>query len=276
MELFQLRYFVHAARLGNFSRAAEAAHVSQPSLSVQIANLERDVGCVLFARRGRNVHLTDAGKALWEHAEKMLAQEEAARRAVREVAGLERGRLSVWTLPTPGQHLLPPLLGAFRRDYPGVEIFVREATPARAIAEAVSSGVADLGVVHLPCSTPGLNQHLLLREALALVVPEEHALCARSPSDAPQLKDLANEDFVWVPEGAGAEHPLYAACLEAGFAPRIACVSGSAQGMQALVAAGLGHCPFAAPRACPAGWSGHSGVCPSAPDAHPCRFVARR
>ncbi len=240
MELFQLRYFVQAARLGNFSRAAEAAHISQPSLSVQMANLEREVGCALFARQGRTVQLTDAGKTLWAYAEKMLALEDDARRAVREIVGLARGRLTVWTLPTPGQNLLPPLLADFRRDHPGVEISVREAVPARAVAEAVANGQADLGIVHLPCPVAGLAVRRLLTEELALVVPEGHNLAKRASRDPPKLADLANEDFVWVPEGANAEHPFYAACLAAGFAPRIACVSGSAQGMQALVAAGLG------------------------------------
>lgn len=241
MELFQLHYFVQAARLGNFSRAAEASHVSQPSLSVQMANLEREVGTPLFSRQGRTVQLTDAGRTLWDYAEKILAMEAEAKRAVREVVGLERGRLTLWTLPTPGQHLLPPLLGAFRRDYPGVEIFVREAVPARAIGDAVASGQADLGIVHLPCPVNGLTTHALLTEELALVVPEGHALSGRSALEGPpRLADLASQDFVWVPEGANAEHPFFAVCLAAGFAPRIACVSGSAQGMQALVAAGLG------------------------------------
>ncbi len=237
MELFQLRYFTAAARHLNFSRAAEEACVSQPSLSLQIANLEREVGAALFTRHGRSVRLTDAGAALHEHAERILEQEREARRAVRAVVGLERGRLSLWTLPTLGQHLLPPLLAGFRQTYPGVEISVREAVPARAVGEAVAAGRADLGFVHLPCDVRGLAQRVLLTEELALVVPQTHPLAARG---SVALAALSDEDFVWAPEAATPEHPLYAACVAAGFAPRIACVSGSAQGMQALVAAGLG------------------------------------
>ncbi len=237
MELFQLRYFAAAARLGNFSRAAGEVCVSQPSLSLQIANLEKEVGADLFMRHGRSVRLTDAGQTLQEHAERILAQEAEARRAVRQVVGLERGRLSLWTLPTLGQHLLPPALAAFRQAHPGVEISVREAVPARAVGEAVLSGKADMGFVHLPCSVPGLTQRVLLEEELSLVVPSDHPL-ARVAQVA--LSDVAGEDFVWVPEGSTTEHPIFAACVAAGFTPKIACVSGSAQGMQALVAAGLG------------------------------------
>ena len=239
MELFQLRYFVAAATTGNFTRAAEASHVSQPSLSLQIANLEREVGAALFTRHGRSVRLTDAGQTLKEHAERILAEERDALRAVREIVGLEQGRLSLYTLPTPGQNLLPPTLARFRRDYPGIEITLHETVPARAVGEAVVAGKADLGVVHLPCPVPGLSQRLLFTEELALVVPSDHAL-AKPNLSPPTLSDLANEDFVWVPEGASSEHPFFAACVAAGFTPRIACVSGSATGMQSLVAAGLG------------------------------------
>lgn len=236
MELFQLRYFASAARLLNFTRAADACHIAQPSLSAQIAALEKEVGAALFHRQGRSVRLTDAGEALLTYAERLIALEEEARRTVRAVVGLEAGRLSLWTLPTPGQHLLPPLLAQFRQLHPAIAISVREAVPARAIAEAVASGKADLGVVHLPCTVAGLHTQELLTEELALLVPAAHRLVGTTPA----LAELAGEDWVWVPEGQSPEHPIYAACVAAGFTPQIACVSGSAGGMQALVAAGLG------------------------------------
>jgi DNA-binding transcriptional LysR family regulator len=237
MELFQLRYFVAAAHHQHFTRAAEEMCVSQPSLSLQIANLEREVGAALFLRQGRSVRLTDAGAALLRHAERILAEEEAARRAVQEVLGLKRGQLVLWTLPTPGQNLLPPYLAAFRHAHPQIEIRLREMVPARAVAETVAEGHADIGIVHLPYQVTGLEELILLREEMALVVPEGHPLDFGEPAP---LSAAANEDFIWAPEGATEAHPIYAACLAAGFVPHIVCMSGSAQGMQALVAAGLG------------------------------------
>jgi DNA-binding transcriptional LysR family regulator len=237
MELFQLRYFVSAARHLHFTRAAEENGVSQPSLSQQIANLEREVGARLFSRTGRSVLLTDAGETLLRYAERMLAEEAMARQAVQEVLGLQRGQLVLWTLPTPGQHLLPPLLAEFHRAHPQIDISLREIVPARVVAEAVVEGRADLGVVHLPYLVGGLEERILLREEMALVVPESHPLAGQGPVP---LAAVAGEDFIWAPEGATEAHPLYAACLAAGFTPHIACMSGGAQGMQALVAAGLG------------------------------------
>jgi LysR family hydrogen peroxide-inducible transcriptional activator len=237
MELFQIRYFVAAARHLHFSRAAEELYVAQPSLSQQIARLEKELGVPLFHRRGRRVSLTDAGKALLPVAERLLEQAEEARRVVQQVAGLERGRLSLCALPALDQHLLPPWLARFRREHPGVEVRVRELRPARAVAQAVTAGQADLGFVHLPCEAVGLEVRPLLEDPFALVVPEAHPFAGR-PSVA--LAEAAGEEWVWVHEAQAAAHPLYAACLAAGFTPRIVCESGSAQGVLALVAAGLG------------------------------------
>lgn len=237
MEIFQLRYFVSAARQLHFSRAAEELYISQPSLSLQIGRLEAELGTPLFHRQGRRVTLTDAGQALLPFAERILEQEAEARRVVQQVKGLERGRLSLCALPALDQHLLPPWLARFRREHPGVEIRVRELRPARAIAQAILTGQADLGFVHLPCDTEGLEVRPLVHDPFALVVPEGHPLAERDPVDLPAA---AGEDFVWVHDAQDPDHPLYAACLRAGFTPRIVCQSGSAQGVLALVATGLG------------------------------------
>lgn len=237
MELFQLRYFVAAGRKLNFSRAAESLYVSQPSLSQQIARLEAELGASLFHRTGRRVALTQAGEALLPLAERLLAGEEEARRTVEEVAGLRRGRLTLYALPALEQHLLPPWLARFRRELPEIQLQVRELRPARAIAQAVAAGKADLGFVHLPFEADGLEHRVLLDDPFVLVVPESHPL-ARKRSIG--LADVADEDWVWVREANDPDHPLYAACVAAGFRPRIVCESGSAQGVMALVEAGLG------------------------------------
>ncbi|MCC2668480.1 MAG: transcriptional regulator, LysR family [Armatimonadetes bacterium] len=237
MEIFQLRYFAAAARLLHFSRAADELFVAQPSLSQQIGKLEAELGAPLFHRQGRRVTLTDAGKALLPLAERILEQEAEAKRVVQQVAGLERGRLSLCALPALDQHLLPPWLARFRRDFPGIEIRVRELRPARAVAQAVLGGQADLGFVHLPCEAAGLEVRPLLDDPLALAVPEGHPL---AQCETVRLEVAAEADFVWVHEAQEPEHPLYAACLAAGFRPRVVCESGSAQGVLALVAAGLG------------------------------------
>jgi DNA-binding transcriptional LysR family regulator len=237
MELFQIRYFVTAARLLSFSRAAEALFVSQPALSQQIGKLEGEVGAPLFRRQGRLLTLTDAGEALLPVAERMLEGEDEARQVVRRVAGLDQGRLTLYALPALDQHLLPPWLAAFRRAHPGIELRVRELRPAGTVAAAVRAGAADLGFIHLPCDTSGLEVRELLEDPFSLAIPDRPGKRAR---DTVRLADMAEAEWVWVHDAKTADHPLYAACLDAGFVPRIVCESGSAQGVLALVAAGLG------------------------------------
>ncbi len=239
VELFQLRYFVAAARGLHFGKAAEELFISQPSLSLQIQRLERELGTELFHRKGRRVVLTDAGVALLPLAERLLEGEREARRAVQEVMGLERGRLVLCALPALDQHLLPPWLAQFRREHPGVELRVRELRPTRAVVQAVTDGQADLGFVQLPCATDGeaLALRPLLEEPLQMVVASDHPFAQRGEV---ALAEAADAEWVWVHEAQEATHPLYAACIQAGFTPRVVCESGSVQGVLALVAAGLG------------------------------------
>src|SRR3954462_9606273 len=110
MELHQLRYLLAVAKTGNFSRAAEQCHVSQPSLSQQIAKLESELGERLFSRLKRRAVLTAAGEVLVLRANRILSEVEAARRDVADATEQVRGRVSIGVLPTIAPYLLPPVL----------------------------------------------------------------------------------------------------------------------------------------------------------------------
>src|SRR5205807_4664002 len=110
MEVHQLRYFVAAAQMGNFSRAAERCHVSQPSLSQQILKLEHRLGQPLFHRLGRRAVLTDAGRLLLDRAAAILAAVEDAERRLRGGDEAQPGRLAVGAIPTIAPYLLPHAL----------------------------------------------------------------------------------------------------------------------------------------------------------------------
>src|SRR5687767_1264682 len=110
MELHQLRYFVAVAQAGNFSRAAERCHVSQPSLSQQIQKLERQLNQPLFSRLGRKAVLTDAGRLLLDRALSILASVDDAQRRLRSADDARGGRLAIGAIPTIAPFLLPPTL----------------------------------------------------------------------------------------------------------------------------------------------------------------------
>src|SRR5262249_16873605 len=148
MEIHQLRYFVAVAQAGNFSRAAERCHVSQPSLSQQILKLERRLGQPLFSRLGRRAVLTDAGRMLLDRALSVRATVDAAGRRLRAGDPLDAGRLAIGAIPTIAPYLLPPILKSFVKRCPRVELIVREDVTHHLVS-AVVEGELDLAVVAL-------------------------------------------------------------------------------------------------------------------------------
>ena len=235
MELRQLRYFVEAARVGHFARAAERLRVAQPSLSQQIRSLERDLGVELFDRSGRRAVLTEAGEAFLVRAERVLAEAERARAEAREFSGLARGRVVVGALQSLVEVRLPPVLATFNRSYPGVEVALREETTVQMLG-LLKEGEIDLAIGH----TTGVRvpswavAEGLIEEDLVLVSSLENTVSGRAEVS---LADLGDETFVCYKEGSGIRSVLVSACRAVGFEPRISFECGT---LRALAAAGLG------------------------------------
>lgn len=133
MNLHQLELFVAVADCGSFTRAAEALHISQPSVSARIRDLEESLGQHLFEQVGRRIYLTDAGQELKEHAEAILLRVAEARRALEEIEGLRRGTLRVVATTTVGSYILPRVMGRFRRVYPGISLALDVTNWSRAV-----------------------------------------------------------------------------------------------------------------------------------------------
>lgn len=190
METHQLIYFVKLAHLGNFTRAAEACRVSQPTLSHQIAKLEQELGRPLFERLGRGARLTDAGRAFKERADQILTLLDDARECV--LADAEAGRLVVAAIPTVAPFLLPEVLVRFAADNPKARVDVRE-YPTAEILERITDGEIDLAILALPIPDEALQVETLLTEELLLALPTGHPL-----ADKPRVrfKDLVNVPFV--------------------------------------------------------------------------------
>jgi DNA-binding transcriptional LysR family regulator len=234
MELYQLEYFLEAARQRNFTRAAARLHLAQAALSEQIRKLESELGTPLFHRGRRESVLTAAGETLRQHAEALLERAAAARQAVQDLVGLRGGRLTIGAIPSVSACLLPAAITAFRRRHPLVELALFEGT-SEAVAQWVESGRVEFGIVQLPTVGGSFDEHLLLTEPFVLLVATGHpAAKQRSIS----LAKLAQEPFVFY-KGRARDTAL-AACRSAGFEPRIACESSELETIRSLVAAGLG------------------------------------
>lgn len=175
MELRHIRYLLAVADHGNFTRAAESLHISQPTLSQQIKQLERTLGVALLDRSGRSVRLTDAGDAYAHHARLALRDLDAGERAVHDVQDLSRGHLRVAMTPTFTTYLIGPLVRRFRAAHPGVTLTVRETTQDQLEADLVADRV-DLGIAFAGAHAAGIDHAALFTETLGLVVGTAHPL----------------------------------------------------------------------------------------------------
>ena len=135
MELHQLRYFRAVAQCGSFTRAAKREHVSQPSLSHQVMKLEDELGARLFNRKGHLVDLTPFGEAFLPKIESVLQQLQDAQTQIREMAKVEKGTVTLGVIPTITPFLLPNVLASFLKQYPMIELKVREECSAVLLQE---------------------------------------------------------------------------------------------------------------------------------------------
>ncbi len=190
MEMHQLRYFAKVADLGNVTRAAEACHVSQPSLSQQIAKLERELGQPLFERLGRGVRLTEAGKLFKRYSDQILSLTEDARTRVAD--DRDSGRIILAAIPTIAPYFLPRVLTRFARECPKASVEIVEETTAN-ILRLLAEGDVDLAILALPVQAEYVHTKTLFTEELLAVLPSHHPL-TRKPKVS--LKDLVLEPFV--------------------------------------------------------------------------------
>ncbi len=239
MQLHQLRYFTAVADARHFTRAAEAVHVAQPSLSQQIRALERELGAELFHRARGHIGLTDAGEALLPLARRILADAETARREVQEIAQLRGGRVRLGAPPSLCASLVPDVLRDFHARYPGVELQVHE-DASQDLVRILAEGELDLALVitPLPVQAPALTATELLREELVAVsAPDEPAPVRRRSL---RITDLRDHPLAMFRRGYDLREFTIAACRAEGFDPVFTVEGGEMDAVLGFVRAGLG------------------------------------
>jgi DNA-binding transcriptional LysR family regulator len=237
MELRHLRYFVTVAEDLHFGRAAQRLHIQQPPLSRQIQILEAELGFLLFERSRRRVELTPAGSALLVRVRQVFDALDAAIHDARSASEGESGRLVIGYPSSLAYSGLTELLRAFRTRFPAVELTLHELSPGEQI-DALKAGGLDVGFVRSSLEDPALVAELVRREALMVVLPDDHPLTAQRTIP---LEALAKEPFVMFPRARGPAYfdQLMGLCRGAGFTPRI--VQEAPQlDIVSMVAAGFG------------------------------------
>jgi len=223
----RLRQFTAVARTEHMTRAAEAIGVPQSTLSRGIARLEHDLGVALFVRAGRAVRLTRAGRTLLRHAERAVAELDAAAREIVTDADAVRGRVALGFLHTFGAEAVPRLLREFRRTHPDVRFDLAQGGND-AILQRLRAGEVDVCLTSPLPTDPTLVSAPMYEQELRLVVPVDHPLAAHR--DGLPLAAAAGAQFVGYRPGFGLRSLTEAWCRE----------GEDGETLRGLVGAGLG------------------------------------
>lgn len=239
MELRHLRYFVAVAEELHFGHAATRLNTSQPSLSQQIQDLERELRVDLFLRTKRRVALTPAGARFLKEARDILASAERAAGLAREAARGDSRRLSIGISPETDWIFLGKALRLFAEHAPSVAVVFQNLTAEDQVA-ALSGGQIDVGFVGLPLEAEGLVAETTGRARLVVALPAKHPLARKNDL---RLEDLSKETYVLWPRhlSPGAYDQLLGVFRRAGFAQPIAMEGGipSTRTVLGMVAASL-------------------------------------
>lgn len=236
MEIHQLRYFCAVAKHGTFTRASQAQHVAQPSLSQQILKLESELGAPLFDRLPRAARLTVFGRAFLPKAERILREIGDAKTEMLEMTGEEKGSVTLGVIPTIAGYLLPEILSGFSPRYPLITIKVmEEITPV--ILNRLHEGSVDMAIIALPAPGTEMESTELFTERFFAALPEGHP---RARQKSLRLAELRDEPFLLLKEGHCFRDHLIAACRESRTRPNVAFESGQFSTILAMVSAGLG------------------------------------
>ncbi|TMV43675.1 LysR family transcriptional regulator [Paenibacillus mesophilus] len=237
MNLHAFRMFYEVVESGGVTKAAERLCISQPAVTAQLRNLERELGLILFRAQGRGMSLTEAGERLAEQGRRLFALEREIERDAERIRTGEWGRLRIAATYLPAHMLLPGWIASFKKRYPNVDI-VLTTVNSREAFDRLLHYEADLAVVGGRRELPaGLEQEPIMHDELWFIVPADHPLAGREST----LGQLLAEPFVVREEGSYGRELLEALCRLHGIAaPGIGLqCSGTGEAIKA-VAAGYG------------------------------------
>ena len=204
MDLWQLHIFCRVVECRSFSKAAEAVHLSQPTVSTHIKELEGHFGCPLIDRLSKEAAPTQAGRLLYGYARRLLGLRDEAESVMSQYQGKARGRLVIGGSTIPGTYLLPRMVGLFRRRYPDVRLSLAIEDTA-GVVTGIIEGVLELGVVGAESGERDIRQEALMEEEMRLIVPRGHPWARRAKIP---LAELWDEPYIAREAGSGTFQAL--------------------------------------------------------------------
>jgi DNA-binding transcriptional LysR family regulator len=236
VDLANLNAFIAIAETGSFSEAAERLHLTQPAVSKRIAGLELQLDVRLFDRLGREVNLTEAGRALLPRAYQILGVLDDTRRALTNLNGEVSGRLTLATSHHIGLHRLPPLLRAFTRSYPQVALDI-QFLDSEVAYEEILHGRAELAVITLaPESREPVHAATVWDDPLDFVAAPEHPLARNG---AVTLADVARHPAVFPGDNTFTHHIVRRLFESQGLTPNIGMSTNYLETIKMMVSIGL-------------------------------------
>jgi DNA-binding transcriptional LysR family regulator len=214
MNINQVRAFVAVVDHGSFSGAARATGLSQPAVTMQIQGLESDLGATLLERRYRRVEMTEAGRALLPFARRVMAELDEARTEIERLSDTVGGHLELAASTTPGQYILPRLLGSFLRVYPDVTVSLRVYDSADVVGR-VEAGEAHLGMTGARISGAKVEYEEMGTDQLLMICSPDGALAGRPHV----LLEVAEHPFIVRESGSGTRMVFEQALRDGGIDP---------------------------------------------------------
>jgi DNA-binding transcriptional LysR family regulator len=219
VEIRQLRAFVAIAESGTFTAGALRVHVTQAAISMQIRQLETEIGARVFVRAPRHVILTEAGEHLLRRARQMLREHDAAIDEIAELAGAERGRLRIGSASAMVlTDELPAILKELRKQHPAAEITVTSGT-SETLVDQILAGELDIGFVSLPVDVRGIQTERLSEDQLVAIASPRHKLAKQKTISA---YTLAGERLILGERGGNTRRLIDQFFAQAGVSLKVA------------------------------------------------------
>ncbi len=233
--LRQMRIFESVARHSSISRAAAELHLTQPAVSMQIKQLEDQIGLPLLEQIGRRLFLTEAGQELRLHSQRFAAMNEELKAAMDQFRGLERGLLRLSVVST-ANYFLPRLIAEYTGRFPGVRLSLQVGNREDVLA-AVTDNRTDLAITGLPPADADVTAQYFMDNPLVVIASPNHPLAG---SEQISLQRLSSETLVLREPGSGTRAAMERAFADHGFDYRSGCELGTNEAIKQAVQAGLG------------------------------------
>ena len=232
----QLRVFTEVAKYQSMTKAAEALHLTSPAVSMQIKEVEAQVGLSLFDRQGRNVSLSTAGEYFLVHARRLLAGLKEADDAMARFKRLDHGQLTIGIVST-AMYFVPRLLARFHEEHKGVDVRLRVAGNREQLVTLMEAGEVDLSVMGRPPKEIATRAEAFAAHPLVFVCPPQHPLLAMGRPPVSALQDFA---FIVREHGSGTRAAMTTFFAEHRFSPHISMEMSSNETIKQAVMAGMG------------------------------------